>query len=58
MFTNKIETPQQWHKMPQEYKDLFTKVMTIHVRILSTFCQTEEGRAQVQKSIDRIYPRA
>jgi len=29
MFTDKIETPQQWHKMPQEYKDLFTKVMTI-----------------------------
>ena len=29
MFTDKIETPQEWHKMPQEYKDLFTKVMTI-----------------------------
>jgi hypothetical protein len=28
LFTDKIQTPQEWHKMPQEYRDLFTKVMS------------------------------
>ncbi len=29
MFTDKIETPEEWHKMPDEYKELFKKVMVI-----------------------------
>jgi ring-1,2-phenylacetyl-CoA epoxidase subunit PaaA len=28
------------------------------LRILDSLCHTEEGRAQVQASLDRIYPRA
>ena len=29
VFNDKLTTPAEWHKMPQEYKDLFVKVMTI-----------------------------
>jgi ring-1,2-phenylacetyl-CoA epoxidase subunit PaaA len=29
VFNDKLQTPAEWNKMPQEYKDLFTKVMTI-----------------------------
>jgi ring-1,2-phenylacetyl-CoA epoxidase subunit PaaA len=29
VFNDKLTTPAEWNKMPQEYKDLFVKVMTI-----------------------------